>query len=182
MNKCGCLIVIIFLVFIGYLCYPKPATVEVTDIGWECEVQLQELKTVTESDWSVPSGARVRDSYSDIYTYTYVNNIPIPIYETKYDYDVERWVKGRTIKTSGNNKSPYYGEVELAPASGEYGVGEEREYRRTTTRIITGKVNGEYETLIVDDDSWWQKINIGDTVHGNITFDEHLVKEGATLS
>ena len=178
MNKLGCIACTV-LFFLGmYIFYPRHAMVEVTDIGWECDVNILELKTVKESDWNIPSGARVYDECSEVYSYMYVNGIPLAIYETKYYYYIERWVESRVVKTTGNDKSPYYGEVELAPPSGEYGVGEEAEKNRRTIHTITGKVDGESRVLIIDDESWWQEINIGDKINGDITFCDHLKRKG----
>jgi len=127
MNKYGCIACAVLLFLGAYILYPKHATIEVTDIGWECDVNILERKTVEESDWNAPPGARVHDECSEIFSYTYVNGISIPMYQTKHYYSIERWVESRVVKTTGNDKSPYYGEVELAPPSGEYGVGEEAE-------------------------------------------------------
>lgn len=37
-----------------------------------------------------------------------------PVYQTKYYYEIDRWVKARSVNTSSADKNPYWGEVTLA--------------------------------------------------------------------
>ena len=177
MTKKAFWIILILFALIVYICYPKSASIEVTGVSWKCEVQIQELQTVKDSDWMTPNGARVYSENSEVQSYIPMGKgVLMPVYATKYYYYIERWVENRIVETSGMDKSPYYGEVELAQASGEYGTGEEREAERTTTHIVTGKVNGEYKNLIVDDESWWKEIKVGDKIDGDITYNDHLIR------
>lgn len=36
-----------------------------------------------------------------------------PVYDTKYYYDIDRWVYGRSVDTSGSEDDPYWGDVTL---------------------------------------------------------------------
>ena len=49
-----------------------PVTVEVTDLQWEREVEVEEFKTLTETGWDYPSDARVISSSRQIRSYEQV--------------------------------------------------------------------------------------------------------------
>lgn len=41
--------------------------------------------------------------------------VSIPVYETKYYYDIERWVHKEWLKTSGTTDEPYWHELDIIP-------------------------------------------------------------------
>ena len=68
-----------FIALILFFFIPKETTFEVTDIYWEYGVAIEEYRTVEESDWYLPSGARLYYSQEEIYEYQTV----IDHYETR---------------------------------------------------------------------------------------------------
>lgn len=58
-NAIPILLAMIFLLCAGVLFYPHKETVTVTGFEWARNISIEDLRTVQESDWSVPSGGRV---------------------------------------------------------------------------------------------------------------------------
>lgn len=76
----------------------------------------------------------------------------IPVYKTWYTYNIEKWFDCRSVDTSGRDKNPYWGTVELAD--------KEREGIRFEKYYVTGinKKNDERVIYTVSYDLW-NKIN-----------------------
>ena len=108
---------------------PIEITGEIRNLGWETTVTVSELKTVKESGWSAPAGARV---ISTEWSFKEMEKVPTgkdehgftayaekPVYATKYHYEVKKWVPMRNLKRSntyGPNQEismPAYADVEL---------------------------------------------------------------------
>lgn len=100
--------------------YRSTTNAQVTQLTWQRKIDIQQYMTVQESDWSVPPGGRETRHYSAyhhsilVQTGSYetctgkpviCSNHPIftsiPIYETKYDYDIDRWITVRTPEHHG---------------------------------------------------------------------------------
>lgn len=81
----------------------------------------------------------------------------VPIYKTWYTYDIEKWFSCRSVDTSGKDKEPYWGTVELAE--------KEREGTKTEKYYVTGidKNKDEERTFTVSFDLW-NKINTDTTI------------------
>lgn len=75
------LVLAILTVLLGItaLCIPKVQTVEVQSFSWERVLEIEEYRTVEESDWSVPSGGRLIRQQQEIQSYRQV----LDHYETK---------------------------------------------------------------------------------------------------
>ena len=78
-NAISILPVMIFICCAGVLFYPHKETVTVTGFEWARNISIEDLRTVQESDWSVPSGGRVYKEQTELKTYVSV----IDHYETK---------------------------------------------------------------------------------------------------
>lgn len=81
----------------------------------------------------------------------------VPVYRTKYVYDIDKWVHKSYEKTSGTNKAPYWSEYKCQD--------KEREGTRSETYSITvqntkGKSN-EYTLSFAQ----WNTLTVGQTVH-----------------
>lgn len=50
-------------------------------------------------------------SYYEDETYKEPVYKTIEVYKTKYYYEVDKWIYERSVKTQGNNRSPYWGEI-----------------------------------------------------------------------
>lgn len=163
---------------------PREVSGTVIDMGWERSIEIEEYKTVRESDWSIPPGGRKvsqseelhhYDSVLDHYetktrTYTeqvldhyeeYVSGyrdlgnghfeeitsqrpvyrtetrtetyqepvyIQVPVYQTKYVYDIDKWVHQSYKKTSGHDNAPYWSDYECKD--------KEREGTRSESYIV----------------------------------------------
>lgn len=101
----------------------------------------------------------------------------VPVYATRYYYLIERWKSSRSIDTAAHDKNPVWGEVLLADGQPPYDVGKERESGRRTQFFVTGIVDGEEKTYIVDDEEFWNEMNVGDTVAGAASANGHLSRE-----
>ena len=236
-KSAGCLptfgiiaLVILAIAALGFFVFsPKPRDMVVSGFDWERTIEVEQLTTVSESDWKLPDGARktrtaeeVRDyrqvldhyqevpyevseevldhyeSYSTtvdngdgtfdveeheepVYrteTHTEYRREPVyrkePVYDTKYYYDIERWVHERDVVTHGDDHNPVWGEVDLSPATGEYGTGEEREGTRTGTYGITDNKGNHYTA----DEDLWESLEEGQSIRvmvdsdGKITLKE----------
>lgn len=80
-----------------------------------------------------------------------------PVYATKYYYEIDRWMHKDYIKTSGEDKNPYWGEYQYKE--------KEREGSKTENYEIT-VINKEEKvnTYSVDYDVW-KNLEKGETVH-----------------
>lgn len=91
--------------------------------------------------------------------YTETKQVPVyknvPVYHTKYYYEIERWVYGRSVITTGSTNEPYWGEVILTEKERE-GIHTEK-----YLLIIQGEKK-EYKPKV--EYSLWSNKNIGDTV------------------
>ena len=67
------------VVLLVMLFTPKVMDVEVQDFSWNRGINVEELVTVEESDWSLPAGARLKYEQPEIKGYTQV----LDHYETK---------------------------------------------------------------------------------------------------
>lgn len=200
--------------FVWLMCFlfiPKEAEMTITDVAWEYNLQIEEYRTVDESGWSLPSGARLHYSQSEIHHYqdvldhyetktrTYTEQVldhyetvvtghrdmgngyfeeitsqqpvyrtetktetyqePVyrsePVFQTKYYYEIDKWMYDRTIKSSGHDKNTYYGEYTLAE--------KEREGSRKQDYEFTGKTDEDIYTFDVSK-AEWDKYNIGDVI------------------
>ena len=117
--------------------------------------------TFTEETWTSP---RYRTEYR---TETYQEPIyrDEPVYETKYYYDIERWVVDREEKSSGADNVPYWPEYILAANERVGFTGE------VYTLSILAKEKTYSVTLPLE---WWETFKAGDTVEitvqgGNVT-------------
>ena len=99
--------------------------------------------------------------------------VSVPIYDTKYYYEIEKWVHERDVTTSGKDHKPYWGETKLAPASGKYGTGEEREASRTGTYGVTDSEGKRYTA----DEDFWRSLEKGQTITVEVRGDHITPKE-----
>lgn len=71
----------------------------------------------------------------------------VPIYDTKYYYEIERWIYKRSVNTSGIDHNPVWGEVQLSD--------NEREGSKNTVYKVLGYYKkGKPKTIKVNDEIW----------------------------
>lgn len=90
---------------------------------------------------------------------TYTEDEPVyrqePVYDTKYYYEIEKWIPKRKVETSGKDHSPYWGEVKLAD--------NEREGSRASTYYVEGWYKeGKTNKQEVSEDMW-KKMSEGES-------------------
>lgn len=96
--------------------------------------------------------------------------VDVPIFDTKYTYDIERWVHERDVKTEGKDHDPKWGEVKLSGATGANGTGQEREGQRTGTYGVTDSAGKHYTA----DEDYWQKLEQGQEIEVFVDRDGHI--------
>lgn len=203
---------ILLITGLVFLFIPKTQEGVVDGFTWERSISVEELRTVNESDWTLPSGARLQYTQNEIRSYkqvidhyetktrTYTEQVldhyeeyvsgyrdngngtfeeitaqrpvyrtetrtetyeePVyrqePIYDTKYYYEIDKWMHKEYVKTSGSDKEPYWGEYNYKT--------KEREGSKSENYKIT-IINNDNETkeYFVDFDVW-KKLNKGESV------------------
>lgn len=93
-------------------------------------------------------------------TYTETRQEPVyrqdPVYQTKYYYEIEKWFSYRDVKTSGNDKEPYWGEVVLQK--------KEREGHRSENYYILATNLEEEQKQYAINFNEWENIEVGDVL------------------
>ena len=122
--------------------------------------------TFTQRSHSVP------DYTTEYYTEQEPVYIQVPVYDTKYYYDIDKWVYEKTETTTGTDKSPYWKELTL--------TNKERETDRETkysmegiqySKSLFGKDKEKLVTYILTEDDW-QQIDAGQTLEITVKFNE----------
>lgn len=169
--------ILAILLLVG--CYtavrPHPLPLTVTDFSWERSIVVQAWRTVREEDWSIPSGGRFVDSWRAIRYYHHWTEqqchgsgddrkcITVshsdPVYDTKYAYDIERWVYHHTERTAGTDRAPYSPTMQLA--SDERALPETAIYR---LHLKDERGKSHIVALIYNE---WMSYEMGDAVMGS---------------
>ena len=135
----------------------KTREVEKTRIsGYETRTYTKDLGNgyFEEESEEVP----VYETYYETEEYEEPVYIDEPVYRMKYYYDIDRWTYERSVKTKGNDKSPYWGKANLQD--------KERVRSETETYTIKGITDEkEAQTRKVNVDAdVWKKLKMGQTV------------------
>ena len=207
--------VIAVIIGIVALVVPKEKTLTVDGFSWERTLYIEKYKTVSESGWSMPSGARLKHTNEEVRSYdhqlagyrteTYTEQeldyyeeyvsgyrdlgngyfeeiidrrpvyrtvtktrevpwyIDVPIYDTKYYYDIDKWANDHTNVTRGNDHEPYWGQEPTATGSPK--LGDERVSSRSESYRITGTLSGEKNSRSFEiSRSDWERLKKGDSV------------------
>lgn len=194
-----------FLICTGliYAVLPKTKEFIPQSFEWNYEINVESLETVDESDWTLPSEARLKNTKQEFHHYqqvldhyetktrTYTVQVPDgydisysysdngdgtfsqhetktpkyrsetktetyqdpvyrqdPVYQTKYYYEIDKWLHKRYVETSGTDKKPYWGELNLEE--------KEREGKHKETYHVKGTVKGEIKTYSCSKEIWEQ--------------------------
>ena len=75
-------------------------------------------------------------------SYTETSKVPVykdvPVYQTKYYYDIDKWLYERTVTTKGNDKNYYWGSLNLVNKNNKLEtLGNEKESRRIEKYFVT---------------------------------------------
>lgn len=81
-----------------FLLMPKHVNLTVESLSWDYSIQIQELLTFDESDWSLPSGGRLQYTNEELYGYEQV----LDHYETKTRQVSEQVIDGYDEVVTGH--------------------------------------------------------------------------------
>jgi hypothetical protein len=155
----------------------------VTGRRWERSVEIERLQTVTEEAWegSVPSGARRLSSWTDSSSTERVRvgsrRVRVgtrdrgdgsfeevyedqPVYEnrsvnrTKVRYEIDRWVRERTLTDSGSDASPRWPAVQTGP-------NERERNRREILQVLLRSDSGRDRTYAARSMDDWLGFAVG---------------------
>jgi len=202
-----CLGIVAFLIFGG-----SDADVTISGFEWQRTVEIEAFQTVTEEDWSLPTGGRLISQREEIHHHDQVIDhyetrqrevseqvkvgvesydcgdrdlgngffedimcdrdlfetqvrtenyeepiyVSVPVYQTLFIYDIDKWNVVRTETSSGRDHAPYWPRANLE--------GDEREGRNTESYTIKfvdeeNKVY-EWETKLTE----WERFEQGQAV------------------
>ena len=179
------LCIILVLVILVVVLLPKAEMMKVSELSWTRRIEIEEYKTISESGWNLPAGARIIYKGREIKSYIKVldhyetqtanpnsptisaeqgeKKIPVyrndPVYATKYYYTIERWKYARTEVVSGLNDEPYWPELSLSD--------KEREGKRTQNysvklySTLDGKKTEKSYSISYD---LWQQLKLNDEI------------------
>ena len=204
--------IIALIALFTFLLLPKNVTATVDSFSWERTITIEEYKTVEESDWSLPSTARLQYQQREIRSYNQVidhyetktrtyteqvidhyetrvtghrdlgngyfeeitQQVPVyrtetktetyeepvyrqePVYDTKYYYEIDKWVLKNKEKSEGNDKSPYWPKFTLN--------NNERQGERTSTYYIYCTTSKDKQEKYTVKEDVWESLNIGDVI------------------
>ena len=165
------IIAIIICIIIKIISTPKQRIIEVKTISWTYTIQIQELKAVHQDGWSYPpSGAynitsRRKKRRTETYTDSNGKQKTRDIYDTWYEYTINKWMDSRVVTTHDLDKNPYWGETNLH-TSGNSQLGDERENGRKQLYEVSGidvldKNNKNLYTFPISE-SLWTNLKIND--------------------
>ena len=103
----------------------------------------------------------IYETYFEEETYTKPIYREEPVYKTKYYYEIDKWLYERSIKTSGDNKDVYWGEIDLKET--------ERIASKHEKYFVYGKDVDEEIFEFYLDYNKWTDIQIGNEYEVNIS-------------
>ena len=103
------LIVVLGVIGFIYLLIPKTQELTITEMSWQRSIEIQKYQTVEESDWSLPTGARLLYSQEEFSHYEQV----LDHYETKTRQVAKERISGYEDYVSGYRDlgNGYYEEI-----------------------------------------------------------------------
>ena len=86
----------------AFLFWPHTYSQAITGFEWQRNVTVEELRTFSESGWSVPAGARQTDSRMEFYGYQQVLDHYETVYETRTRQVLDHYDTSYTYTDNGN--------------------------------------------------------------------------------
>jgi hypothetical protein len=170
--------VLVLLCSAGYwaVTYRSETRARAAQFSWMRSQAIQRWQTVEESDWNVPPTGRMLRSYPAIHHWdryvsgsheecsgtgttrrcsTELDYSDRPVYYTKYDYEIERWVTVRTPTLEGADQSPIWPDVsDLRAAHEPPQIGDERPGMRTSRYTVVLQAERQTYTLDITEERW----------------------------
>lgn len=166
-------VIIIIAIIVGIVLTPRQKVIEVKTISWTYTIQIQELQAVKEEGWSSPpsDAYNISSRRKKRRTETFINakgkTEQRDVYDTWYEYTVNRWVNTRQATTHDLDKNPYWGEPDIH-TSGNNQLGDERESNRKELYEVSGIDLLTNDTTLITfpiSHSLWTDINVGDQLN-----------------
>ena len=88
----------------------------------------------------------------------------VPVYKTKYYYDIDKWVMVTTANTHGNDHEPYWKDTGLSNTVTDPAYGDRREGEHKGTYYVIFKDKKGKEQKKEYSESEWSILSVGDTV------------------
>lgn len=109
---------------------------------------------------SVP---RYRTEYK---TETYEDPVykDVPVYQTKYYYDIDRWIKVSSLDTSGKDQNPYWAETDIPESVSNPEYGDKKLGQRSEEYYVYFKDKKGNELKEEYNFSEWSKLKKGDAI------------------
>ncbi len=85
-----------------------------------------------------------------------------PVYKTKYYYEIDKWLYDRTLRTSGDDKTPYWEEVSTLKEDERVSNKKEKYY----VNGITQKGNEKQISIPYEE---WTDLKVGETIKINVS-------------
>jgi len=161
--------------------YRRTASARITHLTWMRAQNIERCQTVREDDWDIPGGGRYVDEYRAIHHYDRIptgshqqcsgsgknrscisitDYTSVPVYRTKYVYDIERWVVVRTPKREGVDTQPFWPDISDLHTSEHLTIGNERPGQRISR--YTAEVFAEKKTYSLDmGETQWATFKVG---------------------
>ena len=87
-----------------------------------------------------------------------------PVYQTKYYYDIDRWLEISPLTTSGSDHDPFWADTDLPNEVSSPKYGDRRQAGRTETyNVIAETKKGKEKTFEYSLDEW-ESLKIGDKI------------------
>lgn len=110
----------------------------------------------------ITSTRPIYETYYETETYQEPVYRDEPVYRTKYYYEIDKWLYERSVRTSGVDKSPYWGDVSLAS--------DERISNESEAYYITGLNKKDKEQTVQLSYEEWNSLKIEQTVKLKVSF------------
>ena len=165
-------IVVIILALFAFLLIPVHDTITVNSFSWTYEMSVEEYKTVKDSGWDVPNGGRIYNQYKKKHgTKTVFDGYDSDgkpktkeedVYDTYFEYEIEKWKFKTNIITVGNDRNPYFKEYNFHRADANtVSIGDERCGNTYQHHFVHGVDNeGNFKQYEIDE-TRWHELEIG---------------------
>lgn len=174
----------IVAILIMAVMYRHETNAMVESFSWMRAITIQQYKTVSESGWTVPYDGRVTNSYRAYYgdedyisgyedkkecnsdrsvciTKSVAIHSTRPIYKTKYNYDIDKWVDDRQYVLTSEDHNPIWPDIsDIRPHHNPPQVGDEKEGTKTSRYTLTAKTKDNKTYKIDITENLWRSFEI----------------------
>ena len=133
----------------------------VTNLTWKSELIIHTYDNIQKSDWILPENAKLIKKEKEIYSYQTIEQkdgtfLDIPIYKTKYYFEIQDIVSSQILSKEGENSNPSFVSYSLK----ENQIKEENIYYYI--ECYTNQ-NNKIKTYEIDETTW-NTLKIGDVL------------------